>query len=218
MTKEDWIPNLSQSQSQSYFTTGGLPPISLSWRQAPWDPRPEFLFSNWTLGGYSPYVTTFLMRGWVCRLMANRIESSLILWPTVRRPFHLGIKHPSGAYDQIFITVRQLRVCWCGALSLTRRRVCRYNCCWSSSAQAFSGPSPVGLATILYCLRFETSLFVASAIRRTAMEVFDPASTRDKFRINYVSPLYNFGEDRICHHHQQFLCYSMFIRCCGNVC
>jgi hypothetical protein len=27
----------------------------------------------------------------------------------------LWIKHPSGAYDQIFITVRQLRVCWCGA-------------------------------------------------------------------------------------------------------
>jgi hypothetical protein len=31
----------------------------------------------------------------------------------------------SGAYDQIFVTARQLRVCWCGALSLTRGRVCR---------------------------------------------------------------------------------------------
>jgi hypothetical protein len=37
----------------------------------------------------------------------------------------LGIKQPSGAYDQIFISVRQLRVCWCGVLSLTRGRVCR---------------------------------------------------------------------------------------------
>jgi hypothetical protein len=36
----------------------------------------------------------------------------------------LGIKHPSGAYDRIFITVRQLRVCWCEALSLMRGRVC----------------------------------------------------------------------------------------------
>jgi hypothetical protein len=31
-----------------------------------------------------------------------------------------------------------------------------------SPAQSFSGPSPVGLATIFYCLRFETSLYVAS--------------------------------------------------------
>jgi hypothetical protein len=29
-------------------------------------------------------------------------------------------------------------------------------------AQSFSGPSPLGLATIFYCLRYETSLFVAS--------------------------------------------------------
>jgi hypothetical protein len=31
-------------RSQSYFTTGGLPPISSSWHQAPWDPRPDFFF------------------------------------------------------------------------------------------------------------------------------------------------------------------------------
>jgi hypothetical protein len=35
-------------------------------------------------------------------------------------------------------------------------------CCWSSPAQSFSGPNPLGLATIFSCLRFETSLSVAS--------------------------------------------------------
>jgi hypothetical protein len=35
----DWRSKVSQSQS--YFTTGGLPPVSSSWRQAPWDSRPE---------------------------------------------------------------------------------------------------------------------------------------------------------------------------------
>jgi hypothetical protein len=35
-------------------------------------------------------------------------------------------------------------------------------CCWSLPAQSFSGPSPSRLATVFYCLWFETSLFVAS--------------------------------------------------------
>jgi hypothetical protein len=53
-----------QSQSQ---TTDGLPPISLSWRQAPWDPLPEF-FPQVNPCGISPYVTVSLTRRWVCLL------------------------------------------------------------------------------------------------------------------------------------------------------
>jgi hypothetical protein len=35
-------------------------------------------------------------------------------------------------------------------------------CYWLSPAQSFLGPSPFGLVTIFYCLRCESSLFVAS--------------------------------------------------------
>jgi hypothetical protein len=63
----DAINPLKTSQSQSYFTTGDLPPISPSWRQAPWDSRPAFSFQLNTCF-HSPYVTSSLIRGWVCRL------------------------------------------------------------------------------------------------------------------------------------------------------
>jgi hypothetical protein len=47
-----------------------------------------------------------------------------MLRPTVSRPVYLGVKHPTGAQDQICITVRQLRICFRGAPFLTTGRVC----------------------------------------------------------------------------------------------
>jgi hypothetical protein len=89
------------------------------------------------------------------------LETSIMLRPTASRLICLGINHPFGAYYQIFITVSWVFVDVGRSLWREDGSVV-YNCCWPSPAQSFSGPSPVVIVIIFYCLRFETSLFVAS--------------------------------------------------------
>jgi hypothetical protein len=61
--------------------------------------------------------------------------------------------------------------------SVTRGYVCHLQLLLA--VHPFSGPSPVGLATIFYCLRYETSLFSSPTTRRAMVEVFNCASTQD---------------------------------------
>jgi hypothetical protein len=59
-------------------------------------------------------------------------------------------------------TFWQLRSCFVGRPLWLEDGSVFCICCWPLPAQSFLGPSPLGLASIFYCLRFETSLYVAS--------------------------------------------------------
>jgi hypothetical protein len=86
----------SQSQSQSYFTIGCLPPIISSWRQVPWDPWPEISFQLNSCGN-SPYITSSLNRKISLPLIdmlglspSAHFAHTACYWKILSLPLHAG--------------------------------------------------------------------------------------------------------------------------------
>jgi hypothetical protein len=116
---------------------------------------------------------------------------------------------PSGAQDQIFFTFRQLRVCCCGAPSLTRGRICyvqlvlvlasavilrsesrgthnhvlllRFGTCPTWRAR-FSCLHTPGIGWPSYTLRYWVPFSSPPTTRTATMEVSELVSTRTRIR------------------------------------
>jgi hypothetical protein len=103
----------------------------------------------WTLSFTYYWLFTLWILNWTelnCYIMTDGQSASLSWY---QAPFW-------GLWPDLFNTFRYLRVCWYGAPSLKRGQVCLLQLLLSSPAESFSGPSPAGLMTTFYCLRFET--------------------------------------------------------------
>jgi hypothetical protein len=94
---------------------------------------------------------------------SSSLEVEVNLRPTVSRPVCLGVRHPSGTSDQFFfvleIFLRQSRVCYFEAPSLTRGQVCNllYNCFWALPEQSILDRSSAELTAIFYCLIWDST-------------------------------------------------------------
>jgi hypothetical protein len=135
------------SESESYVTTDGQS-ASLSWNKAPfWGLRPDL--------NYCLTVAGLLIWGALSDCQSHIATDG----QSVSKSW---CRAPPGAHGQILITLWQLRSCFVGCPLWPEDGSVFCICCWPLPAQSFLGPSPLGLETIFYCLRFETSLFIAS--------------------------------------------------------
>jgi hypothetical protein len=127
--------------------------------EAEWTPFQTHYFSeNLVAPGIEPDLWIYSQELWSLDhtggLVEVEVEFEVNLRPTVSRPIRPGVRHPSGTRDQFFpftlwLFFRQFRVCWCGAPSLTRSRVCTFSFCGASIAQRFSNLSPTGLMSVV---------------------------------------------------------------------
>jgi hypothetical protein len=119
-------------------------------------------------------------------MMTMMMSLSLMLRPTVSRPVCLGVKHPFGAYDQIFITCVTVKVLFLwGALSDDRSGlsfVCAAGLCQRSLSRV---QVPWDMRPYFTVSHLRLLFSSPPTTRRVTVEVFDPVSTRVRL-LNWV--------------------------------
>jgi hypothetical protein len=106
-----------------------------------------------------------------------------MLRPTVSRPVCLGIKHPSGVYDQIFITCVTVTALFLwGALSDGRSGL-SFVCAAGPCQRSLSGVRvPWDLRPYFTVSHLRLPFSSPPTTRRDTVEVFDPASARTPWK------------------------------------
>jgi hypothetical protein len=89
----------------------------------------------------------------------NKVK--VTLWLTASQSVSLGLEPHLGLTTR-YLLLWQLRSCFSGEPSLTRGWVCLLCMLLAIASALFLESESLGLVTIFYCLRFETSLFIAS--------------------------------------------------------
>jgi hypothetical protein len=88
---------LTRCQSQSYFATGGLPPICSSWRQSPWDSRPVF------------FLTEHLRSQSLCNILSNEsLDLSFTIAAGPRQRSHSQVRVPRDSYPPFTVSDSRL--------------------------------------------------------------------------------------------------------------
>jgi hypothetical protein len=119
---------------------------------------------------------------------------------------------PSGAHDQIFITVWLLRSCFCGASSLTRGRVCHLYPLLVLASAVFLGSESIGsrnhiLLSQFWDFPFRRLLRLAGSRWRYSIPPPHGWTPPPHGSVRFITSC----EPNISHHVLPFYCYSLFL-------